>query len=351
MFISITKKKTNKIGYGDRILNVNAEQLQGFYQLHPELVLDIAEECGFAVTGEFTQLNSYENRVFDIKLENTESVIAKFYRPGRWDRDTILEEHGFLQELKDEGIYAVAPLVYNNASSGLTTLALMANMWVAFFPKIRARMPQELLPQDLKQMGRMLARVHNVGEQKDFQHRPILDSSYYGGWQTLDDLQSWIAPEVRHRYNDAAEIIISAMDQQIDTREFIRIHGDCHRGNILMNGQEYFLVDFDDVCMGPVVQDVWMLLAADENSPDEFNTEIKHFLEGYEELRMFPDHQWDWISILRGIRIIGYAGWIAKRWSDPSFPKIFPEFNSYRYWAEEVDALVKIARKILSFPC
>jgi Ser/Thr protein kinase RdoA (MazF antagonist) len=321
---------------------VSDQKIEGFYQLQPEVVLDVTEDCGFAVTGEFTQLNSYENRVFDIKLENGESVIAKFYRPGRWDQETILEEHAFLQELKEEGIYAVAPLSYQGS-----TLASLAQMWVAFFPKIRARMPQELLPQDLKQMGRMLARVHNVGAQKDFQYRPILDSSYYGGWQTLDDLQSWIAPEVRHRYNQAAEIIISAMEEQIDVREYIRIHGDCHRGNILMNGQEYFLVDFDDVCMGPVVQDVWMLLSADQNAPEEFNNEIGYFLEGYEELRVFPDHQWNWVSILRGIRIIGYAGWIARRWSDPSFPKIFPEFNTYRYWAEETEALIRIARLII----
>jgi Ser/Thr protein kinase RdoA (MazF antagonist) len=152
---------------------------------------------------------------------------------------------------------------------------------------------------------------------------------------------------VIHRYNEAAEHIISALEDVVNPKEYIRIHGDCHRGNILTNSQEYFLVDFDDVCMGPVIQDVWMLLSGDEEiAPVEYKEEIKHFLEGYEELRIFPSQQWSWIPILRGIRIIGYAGWIAKRWTDPSFPKIFPEFNTYRYWAEEVDALTKIARKI-----
>lgn len=317
-------------------------QLQGFYNLQPESVLDAAEMCGFKVTGEFTQLNSYENRVFDIKLEDADSIIAKFYRPNRWDEVTILEEHEFLQELKAEGILAVSPLQIQLN----TTLVNFQDLWVAFFPKIRARMPQELMANDLKQIGRLMARVHNIGEQKDFEYRPILDSSYYGGWETLDFLQSWIAPEVRHRYNEAAELIISALDQQVDLNEFIRIHGDCHRGNILTNSQEYFLVDFDDVCMGPAVQDVWMLLSGDEDSSVEFQQEVKHFLEGYEELRHFPRHQLDWISILRGIRVIGYAGWIARRWTDPSFPKIFPEFNTYRYWAEEVDAISKIARQI-----
>jgi Ser/Thr protein kinase RdoA (MazF antagonist) len=323
----------------------------GFYNLQPESVLDAAEFCGFKVTGEFTQLNSYENRVFDIKIEGADSVIAKFYRPGRWDEETILEEHHFLKELKHEGILAVAPLLLTAEGSrsvqkGAKTLIQFQDLWVAFFPKIRARMPQELMANDLKQIGRLMARLHNIGEQSDFVHRPVLDSSYYGGWETLDFLQEWIAPEVRHRYNEFAEQIISALDYEVDVNEFIRIHGDCHRGNILTDSREYFLVDFDDVCMGPVVQDVWMLLSGDEDSSSDYNQEIKHFLEAYEELRLFPSHQWDWIPILRGIRIIGYAGWIAKRWSDPSFPKIFPEFNSYRYWAEEVDALSKIVRKI-----
>jgi Ser/Thr protein kinase RdoA (MazF antagonist) len=325
--------------------------VQGFYNLQPESVLDAAEFCGFKVTGEFTQLNSYENRVFDIRLEDSQAIIAKFYRPNRWNESTILEEHEFLRELKAEGILAVAPLSVAPPSKappskGNNTLVNFQGLWVAFFPKIRARMPQELLTNDLKQIGRLMARVHNIGEQKDFSHRPVLDSSYYGGWETLDFLQEWIAPEVRHRYNEAAELIISAMDHEVNVNEFIRIHGDCHRGNILTDSKEYFLVDFDDVCMGPVVQDVWMLLSGDEDSSVEYHDEIKYFLEAYEELRLFPSHQWDWIPILRGIRIIGYAGWIAKRWSDPSFPKIFPEFNSYRYWAEEVDALSKIVRKI-----
>lgn len=316
-------------------MNVN----HPFYSLSPEKVLQTADAAGFWTTGEFTQLNSYENRVFDIRTEDNDSVIAKFYRPQRWSESAILEEHEFLLDLKAEGIHAVAPLNQKNGK----TLSEHEGMYVAFFPKVRGRMPQEFLKGELSTVGRLLARVHNIGAQKEAHHRPILDSSYYGGWDTLDFLQDWIGPENRHRYNDAAEFILQNIDDNFNPDEFIRIHGDCHRGNLLHTGQEFFLVDFDDFVNGPVVQDFWMLLTGDEDRMQEERDEI---LNGYCELRDFPDHQWNWIPLLRGLRIISYAGWIAKRWEDPSFPKIFPEFNSYSYWAEEVEALEKIAWKI-----
>jgi len=311
-----------------------------FYNLDPEKVLQAAENEGFEVTGEFSQLNSYENRVFDIHLEtiveNNTSVIAKFYRPNRWSKEAILEEHEFLWDLKNESIPAVAPLKLKSGG----TLSEQYGMYAAFFPKVRGRMPQEFLGEELFQVGRLLAQVHNVGARREAPHRPVMDTSYYGGWPTLESLQSWIAPEVRGRYNRAAEIILETLDEILDPREFIRIHGDCHKGNLLHNGRQFFLVDFDDFCTGPVIQDFWMLLSGDG---EEARAEQEKIIAGYEELREFPDHQWGWVPWLRGLRIISYAGWIAKRWEDPSFPRLFPEFNTYRYWAEEVEALEKIA--------
>jgi Ser/Thr protein kinase RdoA (MazF antagonist) len=188
-----------------------------------------------------------------------------------------------------------------------------------------------------------MAQVHNIGARKKAPNRPVLDTSYYGGWETLDNLQDWVTPELRGRYNAAAEDILYAIDDNFDPSEFIRIHGDCHKGNLLNNGTQFFLVDFDDFVNGPVVQDFWMLLSGDQET---FGEEKDLIISGYEELREFPDHQWSWIPMLRGLRIISYAGWIAKRWVDPSFPRIFPEFNTYRYWAEEVEALEKIAWSI-----
>ncbi|MEN0058742.1 MAG: phosphotransferase, partial [Bdellovibrio sp.] len=174
-------------------------------------------------------------------------------------------------------------------------------------------------------------------------HRPALDNTYPGGWTTLDFLQEWITPELRHRYTVAAEDILFAIEDILNPAEFLRIHGDCHKGNLLNNGKEFFLVDFDDFVNGPAIQDFWMLLSGDADLLEEEKFQI---IEGYEELREFPDHQWSWIPLLRGLRIISYAGWIAKRWQDPSFPRLFPEFNTFTYWAEEVEALEKISWQI-----
>ncbi|MFP5518785.1 MAG: serine/threonine protein kinase [Bdellovibrionia bacterium] len=312
--------------------------LDSFYQLHPDRVLHVAEQVGFLPTGEFTQLNSYENRVFDIKLEEGNSVIAKFYRPQRWSKEAILEEHEFLFDLKKEGIHAVAPLIVEGGSSVVQD----QGMNVAFFPKIRARMPQELSSKELEQVGILLARLHNIGAQKTAQHRPTMDTSYYGGWHTLEFLENWISAEVRERYLDAASFLLETIDEHVDVSEFQRIHGDCHKGNLLHTGSEFFLVDFDDFANGPIIQDFWMLLSGGDDSAEE----LKALTYGYEELREFPQHQLDWIPLLRGQRIISYAGWIAKRWNDPSFPRLFPEFNSFSYWAEETEALEKIAWSI-----
>lgn len=310
-----------------------------FYKLDPEAVMNAAERAGFQVTGEFAQLNSYENRVFDLALEDGSKVIVKFYRPGRWSRETILEEHEFLLDLEAEEIPTVAPLRQADGS----TLSLQDGLWTAFFPKVRGRLPDELMPADLVRVGRLLARVHAVGARKPARYRPSLDTSHYGGWGTLQTLESWVSPEVRTRYMEAAEHLLGAIDDTFEPSLFQRIHGDCHRGNLLSNGENYFLVDFDDSVSGPPIQDFWMLLSGDKES---FEAERDALMTGYEETRTFEWDQWDWIPLLRALRIIGYSGWIAARWEDPSFPRLFPEFGSYPYWAKETEALEKLAWEI-----
>ncbi|MCK6598601.1 MAG: serine/threonine protein kinase [Bdellovibrionaceae bacterium] len=307
-----------------------------FFNLDPENVLVAAELAGFEPTGLFTQLNSYENRVFDIRMENNESLIAKFYRPGRWNYSAISEEHDFLQELNQDDIPCLQPLILSNNS----TIIEHQGIYVSFFPKFKGRMPQELLEPDFNRLGQLLARVHNVGARKEAPHRPYMDTSYYGGWQTLNTLQNLITPEVRTRYLNAAENILDFIDAEFDPSEFIRIHGDCHKGNVLQHENLFYLVDFDDFANGPIIQDFWMLF---NYNHDTLQKEKDLLVEGYEMFREFPFHQWDWVEALRGLRIIMYAGWIAKRWSDPSFPKLFPDFGSYSYWAEETEALEKIA--------
>jgi Ser/Thr protein kinase RdoA (MazF antagonist) len=305
-----------------------------FFALDPEAVLHATEKAGFYPTGEFSQLNSYENRVFDLRLEdpNQPRVIAKFYRPGRWDLATILEEHSFLQELQAEGIPAVAPLIQKNGK----TVSEVDGLYVTFFPKVLGRMPDELFKEDLLQIGRMLARIHNVGAQKKFKHRPLLGDTPWTPWESLELLSRWVAPEVWHRYEAAAVEVIEQLETLLQPQNYIRIHGDCHRGNLLSD-KDFFFVDFDDSMMGPEIQDFWMLLQGTEEE------EQKAILQGYEELRDFPDEQWELVPWLRGLRVISYSAWIARRWEDPSFPLLFPQFTSYTFWAEETEALEAIA--------
>ena len=319
-----------------------------FYRLDPELVLRATEEAGFAPTGEFTQLNSYENRVFNIRLEKGseyERVIAKFYRPGRWSKAAILEEHEFLFDLKKEGIPVVAPIILKNGQS----LNEISGMYVTFFPQFAGRIPEEFLDQDLHQVGRRLAQIHNMGARKKFKHRAVIGENPHSNWENLELLSKWVVPEMWGRYEDAAIKIIEEFEATVPADKFIRIHGDCHRGNLLAKplttgGTEFSFVDFDDSAMGPEVQDFWMLFSNLETS-DELTEEQSMILSGYEELREFPAHQWKWIPVLRGLRILNYSAWIARRWEDPSFPRLFPLFESYNFWAEETEALERIAHQ------
>ena len=309
-----------------------------FFQLTPDLVLDAVENCGWPTTGEYLQLNSYENRVFSVKLESGEQIVVKFYRPGRWSEAAIREEHSFLEELNSQGVAVVAPL---------KSLSLQHGLWFAAFPKFRGRMPQEFKFEDLTRLGRVLARLHNVGTLSKAKHRAIIDAPSFG-YPALDLIRPLIPAAIESRYTDAAEGILDYLSSELDPSTFQRIHGDCHRGNVLMTDEagkasEFFLIDFDDFATGPVVQDFWMLFRHDE---DDFADELDAFLTGYTELRDFDEDQLRFMEPLRGLRIIHYAAWIARRWSDPSFPKIFPNFGSDAYWFEEMQALEKVLHKL-----
>ena len=315
-----------------------------FYALTPNEVLDALQSAGFWPTGEYFQLNSYENRVFDIFLEEgsfkDSRVIAKFYRPDRWSYECIKEEHEFLFELNKNGIPAIAPLVQKNNS----TLSQHNGIWMTLFPKGLGRLPQELNKEQRVKIGEMLAQLHNVGSQKASQHRPILTMDQYG-WGALDVLESWVAPEVWSRYEEAATRIVYFLEDHLNPQDYIRIHGDCHLGNLLLfdkrdEPQKFFLVDFDDFCMGPVEQDFWMLL------PDTvYNAKAELFdlVEGYEKFRHFTMPDLRVFEGLRGLRVLHYAAWVARRYTDPTFPALFPQFRDYLYWAEETEALEKIA--------
>jgi len=317
-------------------------ETKSFYDLQVHQIFDVAESCGYVPTGEYFQLNSYENRVFDLFLEGASQkhIIVKIYRPQRWSHEAIIEEHNFLWELKSQGIPAIAPIRLKNGSTVITH----QGMHFSFFPKAVGRMPQEFTSEDLRTVGVQLARLHNIGEEQRAHHRPDLSVEHFG-WKALDILESWVSPEVVDRYFPAAEKILDYLEHELNPATYLRIHGDCHRGNILQTDpkegkKEIFFVDFDDFINGPPVQDFWMLLSGSLN---ESGSEIDHILDGYCQLRTFDRRTLDWIPALRGLRVIHYGSWIAKRWDDPSFPKIFPDFKNYIYWAEEVEALEKIA--------
>ncbi len=320
-------------------------QQELFYQLTPDFVLDAVESFGWRTTGEYLQLNSFENRVYSVRVEEPvgAQIIVKFYRPQRWSESAIVEEHTFLEELHGNGVAVVAPLKQKNGK----TLSMHHGLWSAVFPKAKGRMPQEFANEDLTRLGRVLARLHNVGSQRPSKDRPILDVDNYG-LPALRAIETLITPAWRERYLEAAHGILEHLHNEVDPRKFQRIHGDCHRGNVLQTDEpgqpkEFFLIDFDDFGMGPIVQDFWMLFRRDD---EEFKDEIDAFLAGYTELREFDESQLSLMEPLRGMRIIHYAAWIARRWTDPSFPLLFPQFGSDSYWLEELQALEKVIERL-----
>ncbi len=320
---------------------------EDFYSLTPDEVLQATERLGVRASGEFLQLNSYENRVFEVFLEEPNPlkmsrVICKFYRPLRWSEEAILEEHRFMQELKDAGVQSVPAITLPNKS----TVLIHNGMKVGFFPKIRGRLVQELLPDDFTKIGRALARFHNVGAGKKFEHRPSLTVDEILE-PAVDASMKFCAPEVIDRYLDAADRIADFLDEHLHPENFIRIHGDFHKGNFLQTDQadgqnEFLFVDFDDCVMGPPTQDFWMLFSDSTN----YEQELELLLTGYRELRDLSAADLRLLPALRGLRILHYSGWIARRWEDPSFPKLFPRFQDYNHWAEETEALERIARSL-----
>lgn len=310
-----------------------------FYNLDPNWILQACESQGFSPTGELIQLNSYENRVYEVKLENMNSVICKIYRPGRWSTETIQDEHIFLDQLQKADLPVASPL---------TKLFQFQNLNFTFFPKFRGRLVQEFQPEHLTAIGKLLAQTHNVGAQVQAQNRFYFDHTHPGGEDGLEFLQPWIAPEVRKRYNGAANVILDFLCDEVSAQaQFIRIHGDCHRGNIIETNEGLALVDFDDFGMGPAVQDFWMLLSANAATEGQlYQKELDALIDGYLTFREFDENELRFIPALQGLRIMSYAAWIAKRWEDPTFPKLFQNFRDYNYWAEEVEALEQIAFRL-----
>lgn len=316
--------------------------MKTFFDLVPEEVLKALDRLGYETTGEYLQLNSYENRVFEVTLETKEKVVVKFYRPQRWSLEALKEEHSFLQELEQVGFPVVSPFQIANE-----TLFTHHDMYYCVFPRARGRLPQEMLEDDLKMVGKSLAHLHNVGLQKQSQHRPAWTADHIG-YPALKNILPMVTPHLQTNYQEAAEYILNTLKNLEATAKLQRIHGDCHRGNLLQTDdpgkpRQFFFMDFDDYGMGSVVQDFWMLCAGDA---DEANLALDNLLDGYLTLREFNHSELEMMEPLRGLRIIHYANWIHRRWEDPSFPKLFPQFGSESYWYDELRQLDDIANTL-----
>ncbi|MDA0679635.1 MAG: serine/threonine protein kinase [Proteobacteria bacterium] len=303
--------------------------------LQPHDILSAIENLGLRCDGRFLTLNSYENRVYQVGIEDSRPVVAKFYRPGRWSDDAILEEHAFSIELAEKEIPVVPPLTLQGR-----TLHHMNSFRISVSPCRGGRSP-ELDDKDMmRQLGRLIARIHLAGESSNFRHRPVIDIETFGH-QSCDFLleSEFIPEEMIDIYEGLADHLFEGIEECFsragNTRE-IRLHGDFHPGNVLVDGEQLHIVDLDDARSGPAIQDLWMFLSGDR---EEQTPQLATLLEGYLEFRNFDARELNLLEALRSLRIMHYAAWIARRWEDPAFKTAFPWFNSRRYWDDHILSL------------
>ena len=306
-----------------------------YTNLQPEQIIAALEDLGYRCDGRFLALNSYENRVYQIGIEDDSPVVAKFYRPGRWSDEQILEEHGFALELADGELPVVEPI-----SHAGETLLKSGTFRFSVYESRGGRAP-ELDNYDLqRQLGRFIARIHLIGETREFTTRPSVDIESYGIASCEYLLDNEIIPyEIEEAYDGVSAQVLdeveACMARAGNVRNF-RIHADFHPGNVLIAGEKIHIVDLDDTRRGPAVQDLWMFLSGDQQ---EQAPQLAALLEGYEEFRQFDARELHLIEALRSLRIMHYAAWIARRWSDPAFKVAFPWFAGQRYWDEHILAL------------
>lgn len=307
---------------------MNHENELPYAQLDPTAIIDAVESLGFLCSGNLLALNSYENRVYQIGIEEAEPLIAKFYRPNRWSSEAILEEHQFSLELAQQEIPIVAPLIINDQ-----TLHHHHSFRFALFPRRGGRALELNNNDQLEWMGRFLGRLHGVGACRPFQHRMQLTTQSYGYEPYAFLIEHHFIPDyLTANFCQAVETALQKIEQivkHVDQIGQIRLHGDCHAGNVLWRDSGPHIVDLDDCLMGPAIQDMWMLLSGDAKQMD---MQLAEILQGYNEFHDFNPRERHLIEVLRTLRMLHYAAWLAKRWTDPAFPLNFPWFNTPVYW-------------------
>ncbi|MDD1627512.1 MAG: serine/threonine protein kinase, partial [Methylococcaceae bacterium] len=283
--------------------------------------------------GRLLALNSYENRVYQVGIENAEMVVAKFYRPNRWTTAAILEEHSFIQELADNEIPVVPPLQFRENQ----TLNQADGFRFSVFPKQGGRVPEIEGREKLEWMGRFIGRIHAIGALKPFKERPTLDITHFGDEPSNYLLtHDFIPADLLTAYSSVSAYALDSVRRCFERAgkvETLRLHGDCYPGNILWTDDGPHFVDFDDSRMGPAIQDLWMLLSGDRA---EMTLQLNHLLTGYQTFYDFNASELHLLEALRTLRLIHYSAWIAKRWDDPAFPMAFPWFNTARYWQDRI---------------
>lgn len=307
-----------------------------YEQLTPDVVMSAVETCGFECTGSILALGSYENRVYQIGVDDG-FVVAKFYRPGRWTSEAILEEHEFALECAERDVPVVAPLVHDGE-----TLHEHDGYRFAVYPRRGGRWPELGTSEDRVWMGRFLGRLHAVGGVRRFAERPTLSRDELGRRSVEELLESdWIPPHLVNSYESITAHLLEQIDQCFEAvgpyRE-LRIHGDCHRNNVLWTDDGPHFVDLDDCMNGPAVQDLWLFLAGNR---DEMSAQLGDLLEGYGQFCEFDYGELRLIEALRALRLMHYTAWITRRWHDPAFPRAFPWLGEARYWEQHVQALLE----------
>ena len=302
-----------------------------YERLSPDLILDAVEGIGLDVTGGLFNLNSYENRVIQISIDEAPPIIAKFYRPGRWTDEQILEEHRFSLALATEEIPVIAPEQIDNR-----TLFEHEGFKFAVFKRSGGRWPELDNPENLQWIGRFLGRIHQLGCAARFEHRPSINPQTFGREQVSWLLASGRLPaHFEQRYEQITSEALTVIENRFENIQpfQLRLHGDCHPGNILWTDEGPHFVDMDDCRNGPAIQDLWMLLSGDQ---DEMRQQLEAVLEGYEMFRYFDHQEIGLIEPLRTLRMIHYAVWLTKRWDDPAFPVAFTWFGNDAYWEEHL---------------
>ena len=306
-----------------------------YTNLQPEHIFGALESLDYQCDGRFLALNSYENRVYQVGIEDSSPIVVKFYRPGRWSDAAILEEHDFAAELADAELPVVAPLEQDR-----TTLHRHREFRFAVYPRRGGRAPDLDNLDLLDQLGRLIARIHLVGETRRFVERPTIDIDSYG-FRSRDYLleHDFIPHELYPAYESVADLVLDGIEAcfgRAGSSVELRLHADFHPGNVLVTEARVHIVDLDDTRHGPAVQDLWMFLSGDQA---EQAPQLAALLEGYEVFRRFDARELHLVEALRSLRIMHYAAWLARRWDDPAFKIAFPWFASQRYWEAHVLSL------------